>query len=45
MRKSAMARVGDVARDAAAEIVAKLTGETLAAGDLEAAVRNALKQV
>ncbi|MEQ1866612.1 MAG: ATP F0F1 synthase subunit B [Micropepsaceae bacterium] len=44
MRKAAMARVGDVARDAAAEIVAKLTGETANAGDLEAAVRNALKQ-
>ena len=45
MRKAAMARVGDVARDAAAEIVAKLTGETANAGDLEAAVRNALKPV
>ena len=44
MRKAAMARVGDVARDAAAEIVAKLTGETANAGDLEAAVRNALKR-
>jgi F-type H+-transporting ATPase subunit b len=44
-RKAAMARVGDVARDAAAEIVAKLTGETANTGDLDVAVRNALKQV
>ncbi len=44
MRRSAMARVGDVARDAAAEIVAKLTGETANTGDLDAAVRNALKR-
>lgn len=43
MRKNAMARVGDVAKDAAAEIVAKLTGEAAHAGDVDAAVRNALK--
>lgn len=44
MRTSAMAKVGDVAREAAAEIIAKLTGETANAGDLDAAVRNALKR-
>ena len=44
MRKAAMARVGDVARDTAADIVAKLTGETANAGDLDSAVRDALKQ-
>jgi len=43
MRSSAMARVGDVAREAAAEIIAKLTGEAANASDLDAAVRNALK--
>jgi F-type H+-transporting ATPase subunit b len=43
MRKSAMSRVGDVAKDAAAEIVAKLTGEAANAGDIDTAVRNALK--
>jgi F-type H+-transporting ATPase subunit b len=43
MRTAAMARVGDVARDTASEIIHKLTGETVSGSDLEAAVRNALK--
>ncbi len=43
MRKAAMAKVGDVARDTAAEIVAKLTGNAANADELAAAVRNALK--
>lgn len=44
MRKSAMANVADMARDAAGEIVAKLTGETVAPADLSGAVLNALKR-
>ncbi|MCE9523052.1 MAG: F0F1 ATP synthase subunit B' [Alphaproteobacteria bacterium] len=44
MRNAAMARVGDVARDVAADIVAKLTGEAANAGDLDSAVRDALKR-
>lgn len=44
MRKNAMARVGDVARETAADIVVKLTGETANAGDVEAAVTAALKR-
>lgn len=44
MRKSAMARVGDVARDSAADIVAKLTGEAANANEIEAAIANALKR-
>jgi F-type H+-transporting ATPase subunit b len=43
MRKGAMARVGDVAKDAAAEIVTKLTGEAANSNDIDTAVRNALK--
>jgi F-type H+-transporting ATPase subunit b len=43
-RKAALARVGDVAREAAAEIIAKLTGEAANASDLDAAVHNALKR-
>jgi F-type H+-transporting ATPase subunit b len=43
MRKAAMARVGEVARDAASDIVTKLTGEGASTADIEAAVRNALK--
>ena len=45
MRTAAMSRVGDLARDAAADIVAKLTGQTANAGDLDAAVRGALKRI
>ena len=44
MRKAAMARVGDVARDTAADIVQKLSGEAANAGDVEAAVNAALKR-
>lgn len=44
MRKAAMARVGDVARETAADIVQKLSGETANAGDLAAAVSTALKR-
>jgi len=44
MRSAAMARIGDVARDTAAEIVAKLTGERAETSELDAAVRNALKR-
>jgi hypothetical protein len=38
-----MARVGDVARETAADVVAKLTGEAANANDLAAAVATALK--
>jgi len=44
MRTAAMSRVGDVAREAAADIIAKLTGDSVGASDLDAAVRNALKR-
>ena len=44
MRKSAMARVGDVAKETAAEVVAKLTGQAANPADLEAAVSAALKR-
>ncbi|MFM9865312.1 MAG: F0F1 ATP synthase subunit B' [Micropepsaceae bacterium] len=43
MRKAAMARVGDVAKETAAEVVSKLTGEAANANDLAAAVATALK--
>jgi F-type H+-transporting ATPase subunit b len=43
MRKAAMARVGDVARETAAEVVTKLTGESAGASDLTTAVADALK--
>lgn len=43
--KSAMERVGDVARETAADIVQKLSGEAANASDLEAAVNAALKRV
>ncbi len=42
--KAAMARVGDVARETAADIVQKLSGEAANAGDLDAAVNAALKR-
>jgi F-type H+-transporting ATPase subunit b len=41
-RKAAMAKVGDVARETAADIVVKLTGEAANANDITAAVSNAL---
>lgn len=44
MRKSAMAKVGDVARETAADIVTKLTGEAANANDIDAAIGNALKR-
>jgi F-type H+-transporting ATPase subunit b len=43
MRKAAMARVGDVAKETAADVVSKLTGEAANANDLAAAVADALK--
>lgn len=45
MRKNAMARVGDVARETAADVIAKLTSETANAADLDAAINAALKRV
>jgi F-type H+-transporting ATPase subunit b len=44
MRTAAMARVGDVARETAADIVAKLTGEAANANELASAVNAALKR-
>jgi F-type H+-transporting ATPase subunit b len=44
MRKNAMARVGDVAKETAAEVVAKLTGQAANPADLDAAVSAALKR-
>ena len=44
MRRSAMARIGDVARETAADVIAKLIGERAEASELDAAVRNALKR-
>jgi F0F1-type ATP synthase membrane subunit b/b' len=44
MRSGALARLSTIARDAAGEIVQKLTGESVAAGDLDAAVSAALKK-
>ncbi len=44
MRTAAMARVGDVARETAADIVQKLSGEAANANDLAAAVSAALKR-
>jgi F-type H+-transporting ATPase subunit b len=44
MRAGVMATLGTIARDTAAEIVQKLTGESAAAGDLDAAINSALKR-
>jgi len=44
MRKSAMAKVGDVARESVADIVTKLTGEAANTNDIDAAIANALKR-
>jgi F-type H+-transporting ATPase subunit b len=43
-RKAAMAKVGDVARETAADIVTKLTGEAANSNDIETAIGNALKR-
>ena len=43
MRKAAMAKVGDVARETVVDIVSKLTGEAANANDVAAAVSDALK--
>ncbi|MBL8783203.1 MAG: F0F1 ATP synthase subunit B' [Alphaproteobacteria bacterium] len=44
MRKSAMAKVGDVARESVADIVTKLTGEAANTNDIDTAIANALKR-
>jgi F-type H+-transporting ATPase subunit b len=44
MRKAAMAKVGDVARETATDIVNKLTGEAANSNDIETAIGNALKR-
>jgi F-type H+-transporting ATPase subunit b len=44
MRKAAMAKVGDVARETAADIVPKLTGEAASSNDINTAIGNALKR-
>ena len=44
MRTAAMANVATLARDVAGDIVTKLTGETISAGELSAAVAGALKR-
>lgn len=45
MRRNAMARVGEVARETAADVIQKLSGEAANAADVEAAVNAALKRV
>jgi F-type H+-transporting ATPase subunit b len=45
MHKNAMARVGEVARETAADVIQKLSGEAANAADVEAAVNAALKRV
>lgn len=44
MRSAALARLSTIARDTAADIVQKLTGDTAPAADLDAAVTAALKK-
>jgi len=44
MRSGALARLSTIARDTAGEIVQKLTGESVPAGELDAAVAGALKK-
>lgn len=44
-RRNAMARVGEVARETAADVIQKLSGEAANAADVEAAVNAALKRV
>ena len=44
MRKAAMAKVGDVARETATDIVNKLTGEAANSNNIETAIGNALKR-
>lgn len=43
-RKAAMAKVGDVARETASDIVSKLTGEAANSNDIDTAIGNALKR-
>jgi F-type H+-transporting ATPase subunit b len=43
-RKAAMARAGDVARETAADIIQKLSGETANSSDIDAAVAAAMKR-
>lgn len=45
MRTGAMAKLGTIARDTAAEIVQKLTGESVPANELDAAINSAMKRV
>ena len=44
LRANAMAKIGTIARETAAEIVQKLTGEAAAATELDAAINGALKR-
>lgn len=44
MRAGALAKLSSIARDTAGEIVQKLTGESVPAGELDAAVSSALKR-
>lgn len=44
MRTGALAKLSTIARDTAGEIVQKLTGDTVPAGELDAAVASALKR-
>jgi F-type H+-transporting ATPase subunit b len=44
MRAGAMSRLNTIARDTAAEIVQKLTGESASASDIDAAINAALKR-
>lgn len=44
MRAGAMSRLGAIARDTASEIIHKLSGETVAGSEIDAAVNNALKR-
>lgn len=44
MRAGAMSKLGTIARDTAAEIINKLTGETATGSELDAAINSALKR-
>jgi hypothetical protein len=44
MRTGALAKLSTSARDTAGEIVQKLTGDSVPAGELDAAVASALKR-
>lgn len=43
MRAGAMSKLGTIARDTAGEIILKLTGESVSAGDLDAAINSAVR--